>query len=98
MLYVAGSNPAARSEKQAVFVEGEGEQKALALPKPPVPLPARPVVRVLDLLRAIDGAAVAGDLFAVRALTAAAVRQLEGDAADDDSEADATPGTEGGAS
>jgi len=38
------------------------------------------MVRVLDLLRAIDGAAIAGDLFAVRALGAAAVRQLDAEA------------------
>lgn len=40
-------------------------------------LPAAPVVRVLDLLRAIDGAALVGDMFAVRALCAAAMRALD---------------------
>jgi hypothetical protein len=51
-------------------------------------------VRVLDLLRAIDGAAVVGDLFAVRALTAAAARQLD---ALGEGERD-LPSSEGGAS
>ena len=37
-------------------------------------------MRVVDLLRAVDGAALAGDVYAVRALVAAAVKQLEGEA------------------
>lgn len=77
--------------------EGAGEQKALALPNQVeqaavTPLPMRAEVRVLDLLRAIDGAVIAGDLHAARALVAAAVRQLEGDA-----DAKGTRGGKGGA-
>jgi hypothetical protein len=74
-------------------------QQALALPESAArvaALPARPLVRVLDLLRAIDGAAVVGDLFAVRALTAAAVRQLEPGALADG--AGGVPEAEGGVS
>jgi hypothetical protein len=58
------------------------------------PLPMRPEVRVLDLLRAIDGAAIAGDLHAVRALASAAVRMLDGERA---SAAKGTRGGKGGA-
>jgi len=39
-----------------------------------VPIPARPEVRLLDILAAIDAAALAGDLHAVRRLVAEAVR------------------------
>ena len=38
-----------------------------------VTIPARPAVRVLDLLRAIDAAIVAGDLHPARALLAEAM-------------------------
>jgi len=40
-------------------------------------LPASPRVGVLDLLRAIDAAALAGDLHRVRSLVAAAVESVE---------------------
>jgi hypothetical protein len=44
-----------------------------------IALPAQPDVRVLDLLRAIDGAALAGDLHAVRRLVAAAAHGIGAD-------------------
>ncbi|HST56290.1 MAG TPA: tyrosine-type recombinase/integrase [Solirubrobacteraceae bacterium] len=72
MLDVAGSNPAARSEKQAISVD----QKALAMPNDSAvtAIPARPHVRLLDLLAAIDAAIIAGDAHAARALVAEAAR------------------------
>lgn len=95
MLQVEGSNPFARSENH----ENAGNQKALALPESPIPLPVHPAVRVLDLLRAIDGAAVLGDLFAVRALASAAVRQIEQEAPEaGEGGSMVAPGTEGGTS
>jgi hypothetical protein len=91
MLQVVGSNPIARSEN----CEEPGNQKALALPESPVPVPAQPAVRVLDLLRAIDAAAVEGELFAVRALTAAAVHHIAQETSEAERAGD-TPSTEGG--
>jgi hypothetical protein len=46
------------------------------VPKPAeaTPIPARPAVRMVDLLAAIDAAALAGDVHAVRALAAEATR------------------------
>jgi hypothetical protein len=38
------------------------------------PIPARPAVRMVDLLAAIDAAVIAGDAHAARALVAEAVR------------------------
>ena len=75
------------SETVANATDSADEQKALALPNQVeradvTPLPMRPEVRVLDLLRAIDGAVIAGDLHAARALVAAAVRRLEGEGAE----------------
>lgn len=75
-----------RQDHSIIGISDEAE-KALALPKPPdgasadrvEALPARPHVRVLDLVRACDGAAIAGDLHAVRALLASIVRALESD-------------------
>jgi len=69
---VGGSNPPGSAEKRGI----ELEQKALAMPKPAeaTPIPARPAVRLLDVLAAIDAAVIAGDAHAARALVAEAVR------------------------
>jgi len=79
-----GSENARRSD-----VPADGETR-LSLASPPTrpkraddcdvsPLPAAPVVRPVDLVRAADAALLAGDVFGARSLLAAVVAALEVD-------------------
>jgi hypothetical protein len=79
---------------------GQSEQTAPTMPKlpPATAIPARPMVRLVDVLAACDAAALAGDLHAVRSLLAEALR-LEHERAHaataESSEAQSSPGSGG---
>jgi hypothetical protein len=75
-------SPTARNQvveniaESGIASDGDRDQKTKRETKPAVltPLPARPAVRMVDLLAAIDAAILAGDAHAARSLVAEATR------------------------
>ena len=68
------SGDSGRLESEIAFADDDSASRVAALS-------VRPNVRVIDLVRALEAAAFAGELHAVRQLAEAAVRALEHDEA-----------------